>query len=105
MNLNDCESIRKFTKLELREKMGLVLQDPFLFYGTVKDNIRLHNEALADEQVEEAARFVQAYPFIEKLEDGFNHKVVERGATLPSVNAIDRFRQDDCCKPENPRSG
>lgn len=82
--LIDGESIRKFTKLEHREKMGLVLQDPFLFYGTVKDNIRLHNEALTDEQVEEAARFVQAYPFIEKLEDGFNNKVVERGATLSS---------------------
>lgn len=82
--LIDGESIRKFTKLELREKMGLVLQDPFLFYGTVKDNIRLHNGALTDEQVKEAARFVQAYPFIERLEEGFNHKVVERGATFSS---------------------
>ena len=42
----DGVSIRMFTKQELREKMGLVLQDPFLFYGTVKDNIRLHNETL-----------------------------------------------------------
>jgi ATP-binding cassette, subfamily B, multidrug efflux pump len=82
--LIDGESIRKFTKQELREKMGLVLQDPFLFYGTVKDNIRLHNEALTEEQVEEAARFVQAYPFIERLEEGLNHKVGERGATLSS---------------------
>jgi ATP-binding cassette subfamily B multidrug efflux pump len=80
----DGESIRKFTKQELREKMGLVLQDPFLFYGTVKANIRLHNNALTDVQVEEAARFVQAYPFIEKLENGFDHKVVERGATFSS---------------------
>jgi ATP-binding cassette subfamily B multidrug efflux pump len=55
-----------------------------LFYGTVKDNIRLHNGALTDEQVKEAARFVQAYPFIERLEEGFNHKVVERGATFSS---------------------
>lgn len=82
--LIDGQSIRNYTKPELREKMGLVLQDPFLFYGTVKDNIRLHNEEMTDEQVEEAARFVQAHTFIERLEDGFDHKVVERGATFSS---------------------
>ncbi|MFJ5713172.1 ABC transporter ATP-binding protein [Neobacillus sp. NPDC093127] len=82
--LIDGESIRHFTKPELREKMGLVLQDPFLFYGTVKDNIRLHNESLTDEQVKDAARFVQAHTFIDRLENGFDHKVVERGATFSS---------------------
>ncbi|MGG3561685.1 ABC transporter transmembrane domain-containing protein [Neobacillus rhizosphaerae] len=82
--LIDGASIREFTKPELREKMGLVLQDPFLFYGTVKDNIRLHNEGMTDEQVEEAARFVQAHTFIEKLDDGYSHKVVERGSTFSS---------------------
>lgn len=82
--LIDGESIRHFAKPELREKMGLVLQDPFLFYGTVKDNIRLHNESLTDEQVKEAARFVQAHTFIDRLEDGFDQKVVERGATFSS---------------------
>ncbi len=82
--LIDGQSIRHFTKTELREKMGLVLQDPFLFYGTIKDNIRLHTNEMTDEQVEEAARFVQAHTFIEKLEDGFNQKVVERGTTFSS---------------------
>lgn len=82
--LIDGVSIRDFSKEELRDKMGLVLQDPFLFYGTVKDNIRLHNETLLDEQVEEAAQFVQADTFIEKLEDGYHHKVVERGSTFSS---------------------
>ncbi|MBT2735655.1 ABC transporter ATP-binding protein [Bacillus sp. ISL-7] len=82
--LIDGQSIRNFTKTELREKMGLVLQDPFLFYGTVKDNIRLHSNDMTDEQVEEAAKFVQAHTFIEKLEDGFEHKVVERGTTFSS---------------------
>lgn len=82
--LIDGASIRDFTKPELREKMGLVLQDPFLFYGTVKDNIRLHNVNMTDEQVEAAARFVQAHTFIEKLDDGYNHKVVERGSTFSS---------------------
>lgn len=82
--LIDGQSIRNFTKTELREKMGLVLQDPFLFYGTVKENIRLHSNDMTDEQVEEAAKFVQAHTFIEKLEDGFEHKVVERGTTFSS---------------------
>lgn len=82
--LVDGESIRNFSKVEIRKKLGLVLQDPFLFYGTVKDNIRLHHTDLTDSQIEEAARFVQANTFIEKLEDGYQHKVVERGATFSS---------------------
>ncbi|MBT2654478.1 ABC transporter ATP-binding protein [Bacillus sp. ISL-18] len=82
--LIDGESIRDYTKAELREKMGLVLQDPFLFFGTLKDNIRLYNHGLSDEQIEEAAKFVQAHSFIERLEDGYQHKVVERGSTFSS---------------------
>lgn len=80
----DGRSIRDFSKEELRDKLGLVLQDPFLFYGTVKDNIRLHNTEITDEQVVAAARFVQAHTFIDHLEDGYNHKVVERGSTFSS---------------------
>ncbi|AIM17786.1 multidrug ABC transporter ATP-binding protein [Bacillus sp. X1(2014)] len=80
----DGESIRNYSKKELRNKLGLVLQDPFLFFGTVKDNIRLHNKDLTDEQVREAAKFVQAHSFIERLENGYDHQVVERGATFSS---------------------
>jgi ATP-binding cassette, subfamily B, multidrug efflux pump len=80
----DGESIRNYSKSELRDKLGLVLQDPFLFFGTVKDNIRLHDKNMSDEQIEEAAKFVQANTFIERLEDGYNHKVVERGSTFSS---------------------
>lgn len=82
--LIDGESIREFSKNELRKKMGLVLQDPFLFYGTVKDNIRLHDSSMTDVQVEEAARFVQAHTFIDRLDNGYEHKVVERGSTFSS---------------------
>ncbi|WP_462409349.1 ABC transporter ATP-binding protein [Neobacillus sp. Marseille-QA0830] len=82
--LIDGQSIRNYSKQELREKLGLVLQDPFLFYGTVKDNIRLHQKEITDEQIKEAAQFVQADTFIEKLEEGYNQKVVERGATFSS---------------------
>lgn len=82
--LIDGHSIKSFKKDELREKMGLVLQDPFLFFGTVSDNIRLYNQNITNKQVEESAQFVQAHTFIEKLEDGYQHKVVERGSTFSS---------------------
>ncbi|NQD68753.1 ATP-binding cassette domain-containing protein, partial [Bacillus haikouensis] len=78
------KSIKSYPMKELREKMGLVLQDPFLFYGTIRDNIKLHNEDMSEEEVLNAARFVQADVFIEKLEDGYSSKVAERGATLSS---------------------
>lgn len=82
--LIDGVSTRDYARGELRRKMGLVLQDPFLFYGTVKDNIKLHDKEMPDERVAEAARFVQAHTFIEKLENQYEHKVVERGAAFSS---------------------
>ncbi|SEM50108.1 ATP-binding cassette, subfamily B [Mesobacillus persicus] len=82
--LIDGVSIKDYPMNVLRDRMGLVLQDPFLFYGSVKDNIRLHNEGITDEEIEEAAKFVQADSFISKLEDGYDHQVVERGATFSS---------------------
>ncbi|RHW37968.1 ABC transporter ATP-binding protein [Neobacillus notoginsengisoli] len=82
--LIDGVSSRDYSKEELRKKMGLVLQDPFLFYGTVKDNIKLHDKEMPDETVAEAARFVQAHTFIEKLNGHYDHKVVERGAAFSS---------------------
>jgi ATP-binding cassette, subfamily B, multidrug efflux pump len=80
----DGVSIKDYPINELRDRMGLVLQDPFLFFGSVKDNIRLHNKGITDEEIEEAAKFVQADAFINQLEDGFDHQVVERGATFSS---------------------
>ncbi len=80
--LIDGVSIKQYNMNELRQKMGLVLQDAFLFYGTIKDNIRLHNEELTDEDIIEAAKFVQANKFIEKLPDGYNQQVTERGSTF-----------------------
>lgn len=82
--LLDGRSIKGFPEEEIRKKIGLVLQDPFLFFGTVKNNIRLHNQEISDEEIEKAAKFVQAHHFIEKLEGGMDHPVVERGATLSS---------------------
>lgn len=82
--LIDGSSIKNYPVNELREKMGLVLQDPFLFYGTVGDNIKLHNSDLNEEDIRKAAEFVQANTFIAKLEDGYDHKVTERGSTFSS---------------------
>jgi len=82
--LIDGESIRNYSKQEIRSKMGLVLQDPFLFYGTVADNIRLYQSSMTDEQVKEAARFVQAHSFIERLDGSYHHQVVERGTAFSS---------------------
>ncbi|UTE75531.1 ABC transporter ATP-binding protein [Rossellomorea sp. KS-H15a] len=82
--LVDGISIKMYPMAELRKKMGLVLQDPFLFYGDIKGNIKLHDEKMSNEEVEEAAEFVQANTFIEKLPGGYAHPVVERGSTLSS---------------------
>lgn len=82
--LIDGSSIKNYPVNELREKMGLVLQDPFLFYGTVGDNIKLHNSDLNEDDIRKAAEFVQANTFIAKLEDGYDHKVTERGSTFSS---------------------
>lgn len=80
----DGASVKEYAEPELRKKIGLVLQDPFLFYGTIESNIRLHNSAMTDEEVRAAAQFVQADKFINKLPDGFLQRVTERGSTFSS---------------------
>ena len=82
--LIDKQSIKKYPIQELRKEIGLVLQDSFMFYGTIKDNIRLLDESITDEEIIRAAQFVQADRFIEKLPGKYNHKVVERGAGFSS---------------------
>lgn len=82
--LIDGRSIKDYPKDEIREKVGLVLQDPFLFYGTIASNIRLHNTSLTDLQIREAAEFVQAHHFIEQLPHKYEEAVTERGSTYSS---------------------
>ena len=82
--LIDEESVKNYSTPELRKKMGLVLQDPFLFYGTIDSNIRLFNPEMTDDDVKKAAEFVQANKFIEQLPDGYKQKVTERGSTFSS---------------------
>lgn len=69
---------------ELRRKVGLVLQDSFLFVGDVKQNIRLNNPSISDEDVVKAAEFVQADAFIRKLPQQYEESIGERGATFSS---------------------
>lgn len=82
--LIDGQSIKSYSQQELRQKLGLVLQDPFLFYGTIESNIRLHNHDLSSDDVRAAAEFVQADQFINKLPDKYKQKVTERGSTFSS---------------------
>ena len=82
--LIDGHSLRDYPMEELRKEIGLVLQDSFMFYGTIKDNIRLLDDSISDREIIDAAKFVQADRFIEKLPNKYEHKVVERGAGFSS---------------------
>ncbi|GAB4092934.1 ABC transporter ATP-binding protein [Flaviaesturariibacter terrae] len=66
----------------LRANVGVVLQDVFLFSGSVRDNLTLRNPAIPQERVEEAARLIGLHEFILRLPGGYDYNVMERGATL-----------------------
>ncbi len=78
----DGVDIRELDLDGLRRRFGVVLQDPFLFTGTVRDNIRLGSAWIADAAVEQAAEDVNVADFIRTLPGGFHEKVLERGSTL-----------------------
>ncbi|HKI57196.1 MAG TPA: ABC transporter ATP-binding protein [Trueperaceae bacterium] len=76
----DGRDVRDYDQVELRRHVGIVLQDPFLFSGTVRSNITLGDDSIPPEQVEQAARFVNAHGFISRLPQGYHTAVRERGA-------------------------
>ena len=78
----DGTDIREFTLESLRANIGVVLQDVFLFAGTITDNITLRNPEIPFSKVEEAAKIVGAHTFIQNLPGGYDYNVMERGATL-----------------------
>lgn len=78
----DGIDIREFDLQNLRRHVGVVQQDVFLFSGSIMDNIRLGNKEITLEQVKEAAQFVNADKFIDKLPDKYYQEVKERGQTL-----------------------
>jgi len=78
----DGVDIRELPKAELRRQLGIVLQDTFLFSGSVLENIRYGRLAASDEEVMEAARLAEADPFIRQLPDGYQTQLAERGGNL-----------------------
>ena len=80
--LVDGRNVKDVAQAELRRQVGAVLQDPFIFSGTIASNIRLHEESITDEQVRAAARFVNADKFIARLPHGYDEEVRERGGGL-----------------------
>ncbi|MGO9517737.1 MAG: ABC transporter ATP-binding protein, partial [Candidatus Korobacteraceae bacterium] len=78
----DGVDIREMELNDLRRRYGVVLQDPFLFTGTVAGNIRLGSRWIEDESIEEAAEQVNVADFIRSLPGGFAEEVHERGSTL-----------------------
>lgn len=78
----DDINIEEYKLESLRRNIGVVLQDVFLFSGSVMDNITLHNPAISREQVIQAAKMIDIHDFILRLPGGYNFNVMERGATL-----------------------
>ena len=80
--LIDGVNIKELNTDQLRAAIGQVQQDVFIFTGDIKGNIRLRSEEISDETVKEAAKYVNADSFIQRLHHGYDETVTERGATL-----------------------
>ena len=78
----DGVDVRDLTRDQLRAAIGQVQQDVFIFTGDIKSNIRLRDEEITDEQVHRAAEYTNASRFIERLPNGYDEHVTERGATF-----------------------
>src|SRR5699024_9267568 len=82
--LLDDIDITDIDKYKLRQYIGVVLQDVFLFSGTIEDNIKLNNDNISREDIQEVAEFVNADKFINQLPKKYDEPVMERGSTLSS---------------------
>jgi ATP-binding cassette, subfamily B, multidrug efflux pump len=78
----DGKSIKDYSVANLRNNIGIVQQDVFLFSGTIKDNIVLNNDSLSDEEIERIAGYVNVDRFVNKMPLRYYEPVMERGATL-----------------------
>jgi ATP-binding cassette subfamily B protein len=78
----DGIDVRDYRQADLRRRIGIVLQDPFIFAGTIAENIALHDPTMPRARIEEAARFVNAHDFIMRRPGGYDAVVMERGAGL-----------------------
>ena len=80
--LIDGQDVSKVTLSSLRSQMGIMMQDSFIFSGTIEDNIRYGKLDATEEEIEKAAKTVCAHEFITRMSDGYNTAVRERGSTL-----------------------
>jgi len=80
--LIDGHDVREYDRRALRARIAVVMQDVFLFAGTVAENVRLGNAALGDAEVRRACETVHAAPFIERMEGGYDAEIRERGGNL-----------------------
>ena len=78
----DGADVRNVTLASLRREIGVIAQDPFLFSSTVRENLAFGRPEATDEEIYEAARLAQAHEFIERLPDGYDTIIGERGITL-----------------------
>ncbi|HMP90746.1 MAG TPA: ABC transporter ATP-binding protein [Kiritimatiellia bacterium] len=78
----DGRDVREYRQSDLRQRVGVVLQDPFIFSASIADNIRLFNPAISMERVVEAAKYVNAHAFIMARPGGYEEVLHERGAGL-----------------------
>lgn len=78
----DGVDVRDLPKQELRQHMGIVLQDPFLFTGTIASNVSLGDPSITREKVEQALKDVGAYEMFQQLPQGIDEPVIEKGSTL-----------------------
>jgi ABC-type multidrug transport system fused ATPase/permease subunit len=78
----DGADVREVTLESLRREIGIIAQDPFLFSATVRENLSFGRPDATDEEIVEAARLAQAHDFIERLPDGYETVIGERGITL-----------------------
>ena len=82
--LIDGQDIRQVSRESLRSHMGIVLQDPYLFTGTIASNVAMSKDHIDRDAVQDALKKVGAWPFVERLEKGIDHPVVEKGSAFSS---------------------
>ncbi|MGT2910477.1 ABC transporter ATP-binding protein [Streptococcus cameli] len=80
----DGQNIRHFSRESVRAQMGIVLQDPYLFTGTIATNVTMDNAAFSDEDIKEALYKVGAKDMLDRLDKGIHEPVVEKGAAFSS---------------------
>lgn len=80
--LVDDIDIAEYKMYSIRQRLAVVLQDVFLFGGTIFDNIRLMEPHISNERIIEASKMIGAHPFFENLPGGYNFKIMERGGNL-----------------------